>query len=460
MKKSLICTALIILDLTSFSVAEEQVELLPEVKELITQKPLDPELLENNRFIALLGATYAGDDYYDVAKTAFAKDYASIYEALPEADMLSSEEINQIALELKKLDYSQGLLQWQDPKNFIRMNPLCFEYNDASCIDKVIKNQSNIQQLLKDNDELIQRYDDVFSKYPIAHTLFFPREGYLVMPFPAYHNVLNILKVQLANSVILISDGKIDQGIKTLFLLQRRINQMVYLEQKNNLIDVMIASAMQQTLDQYLDALLNSKYADQLLHHPEFLALMGSGQDYTKQIHEATLLALKHESELAFILFEPLLAVGDLSIEELNDYYVKKHQLETSYQANPYDLTRQNLVSELCKDVTNHLLVMNCQSPIWASGYLERNDTQRNYHNMVYLKYLIMKNQIQDKDITGFLKSQGDLAVNPITQKPFIWNSKERLISLSGVQYKHLPATIRRAMNDDIDLKTVQVKLP
>src|SRR5699024_9097453 len=117
MKKSLICTALIIFGLTSFSIAEEKVELLPEVKELITPKPLNPELLENNRFIALLGATYAKEDYYNVTKIAFAKDYAAIFEALPEADMLSSEEISQIALELKKLDYSQGLLQWEDSQN-------------------------------------------------------------------------------------------------------------------------------------------------------------------------------------------------------------------------------------------------------------------------------------------------------------------------------------------------------
>lgn len=460
MKKSLICTTLIILGLTSFSVAEEKVELLPEVKALITPKPLDSKLLENNRFIALLGATYAKDDYYKVAKTAFAKDYASIYEALPEADMLSSEEINQIASELKKLDYSQGLLQWQDPQNFIRMNSLCFEYNDTSCIDKVIKNQSNIHQLLKDNDALIQRYDDVFSKYPIAHTLFFPREGYLVMPLPAYHNVLNILKVQLVNSVVLISDGKIDQGIEALSLLQRRINQMVYLEQKNNLIDVMIAGAMQQGLDQYLDALLNSKYSDQLLHHPEFLELMEAGQDYTKLIHPATLLALKNEAMLAFVLFEPILAIGDVSVAELNDYYVKKRQLETLYQANPYDPMTQKLVSELCKDVTNTLLVMDCQHPMWEAGYVERNDTQRNYHNMVYLKYLIMKNQIQDNDIAEFLKSQGDLAIDPISQKSFVWNPEDRSISLSGVQYKHLPVPIRRKVNDDGESKILQVKLP
>lgn len=460
MKKSLICAALIILGLTSFSVAEEKVELLPEVKVLITPKPLDLKLLENNRFIALLGATYAKDDYYNVAKTAFAKDYVAIYDALPEADMLMGEEIDLLALELKKLDYSQGLLQWQDPQNFIRMNPLCLEYNDASCIDKVIKNQANIQQLLKDNNALTQRYDDIFSRYPVAHTLFFPREGYMVTPLPAYHNLLNILKAQLANSVVLISEGKVDQGIETLSLLQRRMNQMVYLEQKNNLIDVMITGAMQQIVDQYLDALLNSQYADQLLHHPEFVALMEAGQDYIKQIHQATLLVLKHESGLAFVLFDPLLAIGDLSIEELNDYYVKKSQLEMIYQAKPYDPTTQKLVSELCNDVTNSLLVMDCQSPIWASGYLERNDTQKNYHNMVYLKYLIMKNQVQDKDTPEFLKSQGDLAIDPITQKPFMWNSVERSISLADVQYKHLPAPIRRTMNDDEDFKTLQVHLP
>ena len=452
--------ALIILGLTSFSVAEEQVELLPEVKALITPKPLDPKLLENNRFIALLGATYAKDDYYNVAKIAFAKDYAAIYEALPKANMLSSEEINQIASELNKLDYSQGLLQWQDPKNFIRMNPLCFEYNDASCIDNVIKNQSNIQQLLKGNDALIQRYDDVFSKYPIVHTLFFPREASMMTPLPAYQNLLNILKAQLANSVVLISEGKLDQGIEVLSLLQRRINQMVYLEQKNNLIDVMIAGAMQQIVDQYLDALLNSKYADQLLHHPEFLALMESGQDYTKQIHQATLLALKHEAHLSFVWFEPVLAMGDLSVTELNDYYAKKSELDALYQINPYDPITKVMIGKLCNDVSNIVLVMNCQSPIWTSGYLERNDTQKNYHNMIYLKYLIMKNQVQDQDISEFLKSQGDLAANPITQKPFVWNPEERSISLSGVQYKHLPVPIRRKVNDDGESKILQVKLP
>ncbi|WP_143691179.1 hypothetical protein [Wohlfahrtiimonas populi] len=460
MKKSLICASLIIFGLTSFSVAEEQVELLPEVKELITPKPLDANLLENNRFIALLGATYAKDDYYNVTKTAFAKDYAAIFEALPEADMLSSEEISQIALELKKLDYLQGLLQWEDSANFVRTNPLCFEYNDANCIEKTIQNQSNIQQLLKNNDALIQRYDDIFSHYPVAHTLFFPREGYIVMPLPAYNYLLNILKMQLANSVILISGGKADQGIEVLSLLQRRINQMVYLEQKSNLIDVMIAGAMQQIMDQYLDALLNSKYSEQLLHHPEFLALMILGQDYTKHIHQATLLALKHESGLAFVLFEPILAIGDLSIAELNDYYLKKSQMEALYQSNPYDSATQKLVNKLCHDVTNNLLVMDCRHPMWQSGYLERNDTQRNYHNMVYLKYLMMKNQIQEKDIAEFLKSQGDLAIDPITQKPFIWNPDERSISLSGVQYKHLPAPIRRTMNDDAEPKILQVKLP
>lgn len=460
MKKSLICAALIILGLTSFSIAEEKVELLPTVKALITPKPLDPELLENNRFIALLGATYAKDDYYNITKIAFAKDYAAIYEALPDVDMLSSEEISQLALELQKLDYSQGLLQWQDSENFVRTNPLCLEYNDTNCIDKIIQNQTNIQQLLKDNDALIERYDDIFSHYPIAHTLFFPREGYIVMPLPAYHNLLNIQKVQLANSVILISQGRVDEGIEVLMRLQRRINQMVYLEQKNNLIDVMIAGAMQQMMDQYLDALLNGKYSEQLLHHPKLLALMIAGQDYAKQIHQATLLALKHESGLAFVLFEPILAIGDVSPTELNDYYVKKSQMETLYQSNPYDSTMQRSVNELCHDVTNYLLAMDCRHPMWQSGYLERNDTQRNYHNMVYLKYLIIKNQIQDKDIAEFLKSQGDLALDPITQKPFIWNPDERSISLSDVQYKHLPATIRRTMNDDTEPKILQVKLP
>lgn len=460
MKKSLICAALIILGLTSFLVAEDNAELLPEVKELITPKPLDPKLLENNRFIALLGATYAKDDYYNVTKTAFAKDYAAIYEALPEVNMLSSEEINQIALELNKLDYSQGLLQWQDPKNFIKINLLCFEYNNSHCIDQIIQNQSKIQQLLKDNETLIQRYDDVFRDYSVAYTLFFPREASIMTPLPAYQNLLSIMKAQLANSVVLISEGKVDQGIETLLLLQRRINQMVYLEQKNNLIDVMIAGAMQQILDQYLDALLNSQYAEQLLQHPEFSALMLAGQDYAKQIHPTTLIALKHESQLAFVWFKPVLASHDLSVVELNDYYVKKSELEALYQVNPYDPTTQKLVRELCKGVTNTLLMMDCRNSIWEVGYLERNDIQRDYHNMVYLKYLIMKHQVQDEDIPEFLKSQGDLAIDPISQQPFVWNSKERSISLSGVQYKHLPATIRRTMQNDAHLKTLQIVIP
>ena len=72
----------------------------------------------------------------------------------------------------------------------------------------------------------------------------------------------------------------------------------------------------------------------------------------------------------------------------------------------------------------------------------------------------MMKNQIQDKDIAEFLKSQSDLAIDPITQKPFVWNPDERSISLSSVQYKYLPAPIRRTMNDDAEPKILQVKLP
>ena len=163
---------------------------------------------------------------------------------------------------------------------------------------------------------------------------------------------------------------------------------------------------------------------------------------------------------MTFILFEPLLAVGDLSIVELNDYYVKKQQLEALYQANPYDPTIQKLVSELCKDVTNHLLAMNCQKPIWASGYLERNDTQRNYHNMVYLKYLILRDNIQDQDISVFLKAQGEIAIDPITQKPFQWNATTRAIFIPLPEYRYLPAQIRSAVTKNPDIKNLQVMIP
>ena len=318
---------------------------------------------------------------------------------------------------------------------------------------------------------------------------------------------------------------------------------MIKVDENNSksLINMMVAVAMQQILDQYTDALLGSEYRKKLLLSSNIEQLFKLQQTYRDEIIQSIIevnkfeqlleiralfnkvdtleslfvffqgdpnMSLSVEEELSFIVKnfwklrknEDKFSIDFLSVLKrtikdyrgtidtkkfkYNDeysyatylaYFIKKYptgqELNRTYREfivpfwdqaqkniNYSELEQMN--EEYCKTLINKLVkefICTMDNKLY---YLVRGETQLNYHNMVYLKYLIIKDNIQDENIPEFLKSQGDIAIDPITKEPFVWNVEKRTISLPLTESKYLPSSIRLAVSNDPEIKYLQVTIP
>lgn len=478
MKKTIICAALFVSGICSLSFAELNlendnkiidiplIETLSEL-ELSEPKPLNPSLLNNNRFIALLGATLDDDNYYEFAQNRFAQRYHELYLRLVEKnDIFSDEEIRIIFNDVNpELDDSKKI-KWHDlafdnkPKYLA-----CRYYLNADCIQQTLAQKQQIVESYTDNLKLIQRYIGIYTNYPNEIMIPYPDEFYMYSELPAYENFIKILDISLSKGLIDIAAGKIEHGIKYFIEQQTIINQMIKVDENNhkNLVNMMIAVAMQQILDQYLDALLNSEYRNELLMNSHLEKLFKLQGIYRDEITQSIIETNKFEQRLAMnaLLNSVESAEKPTMKKELNRAYfelIVPYWEQAKIQLDIIMLGKMK--TEYCEQLMNHFVKSLLCSTDHQLDYLLRGNTQLNYHNMVYLKYLIIKNNVQDENIPEFLKSQGDIAIDPITKEPFAWNAEKCTISLLLTEPKYLPVSVRQAVLENSDIQYLQVSIP
>lgn len=94
-------------------------------------------------------------------------------------------------------------------------------------------------------------------------------------------------------------------------------------------------------------------------------------------------------------------------------------------------------------------------------NYWVRLYEQQNYHQLVYLKYMIMSGQISSDNIPEFLDNMGDLARNTMTKKQYIYDDETGKLSTPlPRQNKHLPAHIKISRLYDSSIQNFEVILP
>lgn len=148
------------------------------------------------------------------------------------------------------------------------------------------------------------------------------------------------------------------------------------------------------------------------------------------------------------------------STQAVNQFYQLTHEVFEELIHDPYNQKMGLELQKFCEHAI-HTVVINACDSLSMLSYILIMNTQNNYHNMVYLKYLILKDNIQDKDIPDFLHSQGDIAIDPMTQEPFQWNAKTRTISSSlNSEKRYLPLAIREAVKQNPEIKNLQVTIP
>lgn len=85
---------------------------------------------------------------------------------------------------------------------------------------------------------------------------------------------------------------------------------------------------------------------------------------------------------------------------------------------------------------------------------------QQNYHNLVYIKYLIMKNKISADEIPEFLSSLGDLAKNTVTHQPYYFDLQTHTLSTPLPDNKYLTGLIRSARWQNKEIQNYEVYIP
>lgn len=143
-----------------------------------------------------------------------------------------------------------------------------------------------------------------------------------------------------------------------------------------------------------------------------------------------------------------------------NDYYKVLQILEKNKSLHLTVEQLDHLVVDEISDEHWHMIKALLPYEGFDDYWLRANE-QQNYHQLVYLKYLIIKDQISRKNIPTFLESMGNLAKNTITEKLYHFDIKTGVLSTPlPKENKHLPINIKDARLDDPTIQYFKVTLP
>lgn len=591
--------------------------LLPELQEFMELKPLDQTRFKGNAYIALMGLTYPKDNWqtaYEeilihndpiiqqrVKNGAILTNYSQdpLQLALKIKDeMDSGAEINQLAmykqakdtLHLDNLTTEKFLKFQQTPylnEQFSRAQDyfLCQQYRNTNCINEMQKRKEYIQQVIKDNQLILERFRHIVSSADHYDFIIIDGQTFsgIGLALPTYQPYLNIYQLNLADAVIDFTENNAESGIHKLLLARQWVDLYYTEKSQPTLIDAMIMVNASQFLDQTINALLDSGLLQNYLTDPQLIKtilpypntlsqkvfqnmLWDISYGYKSTLYPfitthntPTNLNLSKEHDLIITTYleryaskydlppslknlseillqeatpnwseaEELFTLMTLhddnvntritdsiknistpqdkanteklrqsyndsekAVEQWYQNYFKRMNftekdaityLNTKYSSIPFYndfyrafqiLTQANddgilltddIISELLSnkvDPKHWAEITDNKKPSWLYIYWARVMEPQNYHQLVYLKYLIVKNKISIDNIPVFLESQKDLAKNIVTKEPYSFDVETGILSTPlPIDNRLLPSNVRHAQNDDKTIQNFEVRI-
>lgn len=464
LNKTILSIALLLVLSFSFLHAEEakkEVELLPEVKALIEkQETLPDNFYENNLFIGLLGVFYPEDNFYEVATEIFKHNYPRFSKAI-ENPTLSSDDLGIVRLQ-KNLKKGSVLLDWSKKFNQVYELETCFFYSLENCVEKTLKKRTYLQKLFNTNKILVDRYYFLATKMQ-SHSDHIAWMKYYGATMGAYYDVANgyygiqnFVTLMSNQAVLNFADNKVEAGIENLRVARSMLSMILESNRSTSLIPLSDTIDNEQVIDQFIDGLLSSRYLENHLMDVRIEKLVTPyPEKYEKSI--ASTIILEQEYGLKFTLMGK---VGSINYNDINrTYQLRTRYLDAYNGGHLYGELKE--IIESCHSIEEYCYLFSLS----ISDDLKKYYLQRNYHNLVYLKFIILRDKVADKDILKFLESQGDIAKDPITKKTFVWDQNNRTISTPINDSRNLPATIHSAMNrkilkESIVIEDLQVIIP
>ncbi|WP_077928168.1 hypothetical protein [Wohlfahrtiimonas populi] len=462
--------------LPSVGFAEEQIQISPALAEMMKVEPLDPKRLENNFYVGQMGLYLPQENYLDLVKKHIQKQ-----------DIIGLQFLNEYKINIfKQGDISpkfariEELIPKDMKKKSVVLKPLngvvildlkeytpCLQYLNANCIRQTLSISTEINQALQENQDLLKRFISLISNSMYNDTIFPNGMDIGSIELPSYQGMSKLYGLILSDAILNIAYSNNQAGIELLSIARKRIDLQYNENSMPLLIDVMITNQQAQFLDQTMNALLDSGLLTHEMHNPQIEKIF---RPYPKTIGSMLQQSILVELNAIFkVNFYPYIkAFISLPISQqtmqkgswllmLNNHAKIISELNSiNEQGNIFDVDLIN--SMIQKD--NASITLEYLSPS-MDDYIVRLYEQQNYHQLVYLKYLILRDDISIRDIPEFLNSMGDLAKNTITKERYHFNAETRVLSTPlPKEGKYIPHSVRQAQQDDPSIQNLEVTIP
>lgn len=457
MKKLIIPLFIIVLFPLLYLVYNEiqTTQLLPQVKKILDVPAINEKNMELNAYVHFLAITSESKDYLPLAKQYLIQNNQLLRKALKINYPIKQNDWPTIEGKLLKENKTINGLPYISP---------CRNLQKVNCIAALIKLEAPLTKLVKEHDVLLTRYNKI-----ISLPLYQPY--YQATLFTHINTKLYFFLSELNQfqAVLAIKQGNVIKGFK---LLQQEIDfaKKLYTSQ-DAFIDKEIASQTLLTIYHTISSLLDEPELTSAINNPKLMELLNTlpsqdelnlklaiAYDQYSKIYQYALATdpkeiLNHPlNELKQLTNQQNIPLTFDSNKTLNHFYLSYKTIESiidSTNLNPTQgyLKLKSIVSESNCDMTDLSFGENFVNKVDKQNVLGDyifcgNDPAQQLINIInglynvqsYLALIKLKLEINQKAITAeqiptFLTNAGDNAINPYTQKPFVWDKENSLLS-------------------------------
>lgn len=434
--------------------------LLPEVKDIITVKPINEASMDQNSYVHLMAMDAAHDNYLSVGKNIILHTNKMLIQSIQnKTQTVLEDEKNHKIYDYNRLTPKLSINQqkYQFP---------CDDLNEMHCIPKALETLQLIAESIKKYKPLLTRYQQAMQQ-PIYDRL---SPMTLSSPIPPFGLIMQLSWLRQLEAIEAINQGNIQHAMT---LLEQETNfAKKMLAGNSEFIDKQVAIRMLFTQYHTISELLDHPNLQKSLMDPRLIALLNP---LTLKEQQAMANGIKNELASQLILFETMDEIilndyyrnlphnSNATKQTINTvkYYDKNQTLNSAFlKQQPIinyasitlpaaQLTYPTLLNyqqkPLCKsDDPTEVCIAKIQQQhgdnliggillnitnIDHNYYLFRFYDLSSYLALIRTKLWINQQSIPKAQIPTFLSTLGNMAKNPYTQIPFKWDAQTSTLS-------------------------------
>ena len=317
-------------------------------------------------------------------------------------------------------------------------------------LEKIIAPYTENAQLTIQKSLLFEIQDALWAQY----------RAYLMHPENTHDESIQLTD---EDEYILLSYWQND-GVVLSPAFEMRLKELSALSSQNNWQTINELNRLNSQLEKIM-----ADKAKLSINNIDIVALSGSSSDYSElvAVQNEYVKAVQAKDSLFKNHIDALKQDNNMLFIYLNNKYPSDQRINSMIEALKAmnEITQEGVIID--KNLYHRMLK---EHNVWLDDFIQYEELmnrfkvrfveQQNYHNLVYIKYLIMKNKISADKIPEFLSSLGDLAKNTVTHQPYYFDLQTHTLSTPLPDNKYLTGLIRSARWQNKEIQNYEVYIP